>query len=163
MRDIMQIMGKRLVSKRDMVAFHDYPESEQVTLIPAGQPSGKIDSYLQTGYFQIINTERPNQNQYILDSEHIQVVDENHSDESSLFSRLQSAYAGWWYNTNEQIDKRQDHLKEGFEGGLSKSIRDLTTFSIDLGKNAMQALLVVGVLVAIWFVAKIYFFSKISQ
>lgn len=150
MRDIQQILGKRVVVSESQPMYERYPGSDSIRVLPVGQPSPRIESYLPSGYFQLEGSEGVEQ-YYLKDGDRVSIVDDNTPDDSTLFERVNSAFTNLIYNNSKKIQNQAGYLSDG----VRETFDEAFTVSIDLGKYLQQTLIIIAGILLLWIISKI--------
>lgn len=136
--DIEKIYGKRLKSDRPIKMFYRFPDSDTIQTLPVGKPSPVINSYLLSGFFEVVGDSTGNY--YIKDSPDLLLVDENEPDESSFFEDVTFSLSDFWNSNSKKVSKYSGFLNEGFKDSVS----DLKVDAFKLSKELKFWAVVIG-------------------
>lgn len=140
MRDVSGIFGKRLVSDQPIKMYFGSPGSDNIVTLPAGKPSPVIDSYLQSGFFQVKGTEN---GYFYIKDENVEIVDPDAKDQSSIFQKTGYFFADLWNFNASKAVKQSGYLSDGFK----ESISNVKLSGFELSKQLRYILIGAGVLV----------------
>lgn len=148
--------GKRIKSDVNEIMFLRFPGSSETETLPAGRPSGKIDSWIQKdgkGYFVTEYTDE--KNAYIEDNDRLKIVDENAEDESSFFNSTFSGISDFIGNSSRTVEKNAGFISTGFEDATGQLKDDISKFGNNLKLSGIVAVPFLLLFLAFYFMNKL--------